>query len=109
MTARSRVWTSVTAFALMMAVAYPFLPGPQQRRDIAAVNRYVRRVKPILEADSRFADVHFLVTWAPSIEVEGTVVNRNDLAALHKLIEESNPPVEVDFSVRIEVGKSSDP
>jgi hypothetical protein len=82
----------------MLLLAIPGALGLKQRKDMAAVQKYIARIQPQLASDSRFKDVHLLGyscshIMHPYIPVTGTVPTQQDWEALRIFFRDSGPPV----------------
>ena len=104
-------WIGVALSALLLGI--PITLGMKQRRDMAAVQKYIERIQPQLSEDSRFKDVRLLGyscsrIMYPYIPVAGRVPTQQDWQALHRLILESDPPVFISVKT-VTIGPNEEP
>ena len=101
MTTRVKAWLAVAAFAIAVAVYYPFSPGGRQSANMRKADEHAALLKPTLAADARFRDVDLLSMTARGgcLQVTGEVPTKADVETLRSIITRSNPPVEVLFHV----------
>ena len=94
-------WIAITI--LLLFVLYwgaISLLGLKQSRDKAAVREYIKRVQPILAADSRFKNVRLMGyscdnVMYPYMPISGTVPSKRDWDDLNHVIQTSRPPVSI--------------
>ncbi len=101
MTTRPKTWLSLAAFAVCVAMYYPFSPGGRQSANMRKADEHAIILKPRLAADPRFVEVELSAMTAGGgcLLITGEVAARSDVEALKSLIAESKPPVEVMYVV----------
>ncbi len=90
-------------FVFIFIAAYPFTPAARQGRRLAIAREHAVLVRPSLNADPRFAHVQVGaytgdggVFW-----VVGNVSSEDDLLRLRQLISESDPTIDVKWTVQV--------
>jgi hypothetical protein len=104
MTTRAKVWISLAIFAVAVAIYYSFSPGGSQQINMRKAEEHIRRIGPQISSDPAFREVRIspFTAQGGSLLVLGAVANESDLQALHTILDDSKPPVEVVFRVRVD-------
>jgi hypothetical protein len=84
-------------------MAWKYAPLRQQMRNIAAAERHIPALLPVLAKEARFAGVELKAYTAlnGSLLANGEVASDADLTELKKIVTASQPPVEVIYKVRV--------
>src|SRR6266404_3464340 len=80
-----------------------FGPFPRQMANIAAAERHIPKLLPMLQKDSRFISIklHSFTGSDGSLMVSGELFSESDLQDLKKIVEASKPPVAVVYNVPV--------
>jgi hypothetical protein len=100
----SRETALLTMFAIIVAAAVFTMYGPfSQRTHMRQAAEHIRKIEPVLAADWRFAHVRLGAGTGHNgcLLVVGWVRSNEDRAALESFIENSSPPVYVNWSIWI--------
>jgi hypothetical protein len=75
----------------------------EQRKNMAAADRHIPLLLPVLAKESRFADIELSAYTSSNgcLLVRGEVDSGDDLEALNKIVKASHPPVEVVYMVMV--------
>ena len=98
----------IIAIVTMLGVAavlviQRFGPFPRQMQNMAAAERHIEILRPLLQQDFRFTNIALYPFSAAggSLSVSGELVSEQDLSDLKQLVDRSRPPVEVVYSVSV--------
>jgi len=96
------IFTAVMIFAGI--VLRPFTPAARQSRNLAAANEHAQRLTPTIHADPRFAQITLggYTGGDGMFWVVGRVPSQKALEDLKTLIIASHPPVETEWTVKID-------
>lgn len=97
---------SLAAFAIAVACYYPFSPDGRQSANMRRAERHTEKLRAQIAADTRFAAVRMAPNTAHGgcLHVLAVVPTKEDAAALRAIVERSNPPVPVLFTVSVQGG-----
>lgn len=85
------------------AIYYPFSPAGRQQRNLIAAGEHRLTLDPVIRSDSRFTDVHLgeFTGGGGRLMVYGRVHSTEALSDLQAIVDESNPPVNVEWRVEV--------
>lgn len=85
------------------SVYYPFSRAALTQRHLTEAHVHVVRLTPQLSNDPRFEAIHLSESARSGgvIQVTGTVSNAESLRQLRRVVESSQPPVDIVWSVQI--------
>ena len=111
LTTRAKVWISLAIFAVAVAIYYPFSPGGSQQLNMGKAEEHIKELGPLISSNPAFKEIRISPSTAQggSLLVLGTVANESDLQALHTILDDSKPPVEVVFRVRVDPLSTTQP
>src|SRR4051812_25598375 len=107
-------WPLLLAIAMCVGVsAYMLLkhtlidPNQEQTINIQLAKQHIEKLNPLLHADPRFSSAKAIVFTGEngSIRMGGYVASEPDLDALHKLVQQTAPPVTVVWKVSVDPGE----
>ena len=103
MSTRSKVWIGVAAFAVFIAIYYPFSPAGRQAANMRKAEQFNVSLRPKLKADPRFGsiDLDSLTAFGGCDDVTGEAASNADIDALKAFVQQNHPPVLVVFHVGV--------
>jgi hypothetical protein len=89
---------AIATFVLVELYGYP-----SQARNMAAAERHIPILLPLLQKDSRFTNftVSVFTGQNGSLIIDGQLYSEKDLQDLKKMVDSSSPPVAVVYNVRV--------
>jgi hypothetical protein len=82
---------------------YPYTPAGRQALNMASAERHIPKVRALIGKDARFRDVWLApyTGFGGSLTVSGYVDSTGDLTDLKRLVESTEPPVNVSYGISV--------